>query len=109
MKRLRVCDGAIMSHYACTNGICRVFTVSSLQQLKMGALIPAPADGEVQFVIKFLNAQNIAPIEIHHAELVFREFRVQIPVLTKLIGVIFMVSLSHQGKFCVEFTLPRSI
>ena len=31
----------------------------------MEALIPAPADCEVRSVIKFLNAQNIAPIEIH--------------------------------------------
>jgi hypothetical protein len=38
----------------------------SLQLLKMKALIPAPADCEVRSVIKFLNAQSIAPIEIHH-------------------------------------------
>lgn len=32
----------------------------------MEALIPAPADCEVRSVIKFLNAQSIVPIEIHH-------------------------------------------
>ena len=31
----------------------------------MEALIPAPADCEVRYMIKFLNAQSIAPIEIH--------------------------------------------
>ena len=31
----------------------------------MEALIPAPADREVQSVIKFLNVQSIAPIKIH--------------------------------------------
>ena len=51
----------------------------------METLIPAPADCEVRSVIKFLNAQSIAPIEIHHTGLVFGEFRVKIPVLTKLI------------------------
>ena len=46
---------------ACTS---RVLTVTLLQWLKMGALIPAPADCEVQSMIKFLNAQSIAPIKI---------------------------------------------
>ena len=35
------------------------------QQLKMEALIPAPANCEVRSMIIFLNAQSIAPIEIH--------------------------------------------
>ena len=52
----------------------------------MESLIPAPANGEVRSVIKCLNAQSIAPIEIHHTGLVFEEFRVQIPVPTNLIG-----------------------
>ena len=76
----------------------RILKLASLQQLKLEALIPAPADGEVRFVITVLIAQSIVLIEIHHTVLVFGEFRVQIPVLTKLIGVLFVVSLSHQGK-----------
>ena len=64
----------------------------------MEPLILAPTDCEVRSVIKFLNSQTIVPIEIHHAGLVFREFQVKIPVLTKLIEVLFVVSLSHQGK-----------
>ena len=43
----------------------RVLTVALLQQLKMEALIPAPADCEVWSVVKFLNAQSIALNEIH--------------------------------------------
>ena len=54
-----------MSHDSCTSGISRVLTIASLQRLKMKALIPAPANCEVLSVIKFLNAQSIAPIEIH--------------------------------------------
>ena len=50
----------------------------------MEALIPAPADYELWSV------QSIAQIEIHHIGLEFGEFRVQIPVLTKLIGVLFV-------------------
>ena len=42
------------------------FTVTSLQRLKMAALITAPADCEVQSVMKFLTAQSIVLIEIHH-------------------------------------------
>ena len=53
------------SHDACTSRTSWVLTVASLQRLKMGALIPAPADCEVRSLIKFLNAQSIAPIEIH--------------------------------------------
>ena len=65
VKRLRVRDRVVMSHDACTSGTSRVLTVASLQRLKMAALIPALADSEVQSVIKFLNTQSIAPIEIH--------------------------------------------
>ena len=54
-----------MSHYAWTSGTSRVFTVASLQRLKLEALIPVPADCEVRSVIKFLNVQSITPIEIH--------------------------------------------
>ena len=54
------------SHDAYTSGTFRVLTVASLQRLKMEALIPASADCEVRSVIKFLNVQSIAPIEIHH-------------------------------------------
>ena len=66
MKRLRARDRVMTSHDACTSG-------------------------EVRSLMKFLNAQSIAPIKIHRARLVFGEFRVQIPVVTKLIGVIFVV------------------
>ena len=52
-------------HDACTSGTSWVLTVASLQWLKMEALIPSPSDCEVWSVIKFLNAQSIAPIEIH--------------------------------------------
>ena len=54
------------SHDACTSGNFRVLTIGSLQWLKMEVLIPAPADCEVRSLIKFLNAQSIAPVEIHH-------------------------------------------
>ena len=46
-------------------GTSRVLIVASLQRLKLKALIPAPADCEVRSVLKFLNAQSIAPIGIH--------------------------------------------
>ena len=65
MKRLRVCDRVMTPHDICTSGTSRVLTVTPLQQLKMEALIPAPADSEVRSMIKFLNAESIAPIEIH--------------------------------------------
>ena len=52
------------SNDACTNGTSRVLTVISLQLLKMEDVIPAPADCEIWSVIKFFNAQNIAPIVI---------------------------------------------
>ena len=60
MKFLRVCDREITSHGACTSGTSLVLTVASLQRLKMEALVPAPAG-----MIKRLNAQSIAQIEIH--------------------------------------------
>ena len=59
-------DRILTSHDACTSGTYRDFTVASLQRLKMEALIPAPANCEVQSAIEFLNAQNIARFEIHH-------------------------------------------
>ena len=98
-----------MSHDACISGTFQVLTVASLQQLKLEALIPTPTDCEVRSVIKFLNAQSKALIEIHHTGLVFGESRVQIPVLNKRFGVIFVVSLSHEGQCRVGFTLPGSI
>ena len=49
----------------CTSGTSRFLTVASWQRLKMEVLIPAQADCEIQSVIKFLNTQDIAPIEIH--------------------------------------------
>ena len=52
-------------HEACTTGTSLGLTVASLQRLKMQALISAPADCEVRSVMKFLNAQSIALIEIH--------------------------------------------
>ena len=64
MKQLRVRDRAMLSHDACTSGTSQVLTIASLQRLKMEALIPAPTDSEVQSVMKFLNAQSIAAIEI---------------------------------------------
>ncbi|KAJ4439459.1 hypothetical protein ANN_07583 [Periplaneta americana] len=45
-------------------GTSRVLSVASLHWLKMDVPIPAPAECEVRSVIKFLNAQGIAPIEI---------------------------------------------
>ena len=68
----------------------------------MKALIPAPANCEVRSVIKFLNAQSIALIEIHSTGLVFGKFRIHIPVLIKVIGVLFVVSLSHQGSVVLD-------
>ena len=55
----------MMSLDACISRSIKVLTVASLQQFKMEALIPAPANCEVRFVLKFLNAQSIAPIEIY--------------------------------------------
>ena len=65
MKRLHLRDRIMTSHDACTSGTSPVLIVASLQRLKMEALISAPADCKVRSVIKFLNAQSIAPIEIH--------------------------------------------
>ena len=53
-------------HGACASGTCRVLSVASLHWFKMDAAIPAPAAREVRSVMKFLNAQGIAPIEIYH-------------------------------------------
>ena len=58
-------DRVMASHDACTSGTYRVLTVAFLQRLRMEAFIPTPADCEMRSVIKFLNAQSIAPIEIH--------------------------------------------
>ena len=52
------------SHDACTSRTSQVLTVAPLQRLKMEALIPAPGDCVVLSVIKLLNVQSIAPIEI---------------------------------------------
>ena len=52
-------------HDACTSGTSLVLTIVSLQRLEMETLIPAPADYELRSVIKILNTQSIAPIEIH--------------------------------------------
>ena len=65
MKRLRVRDRVMTLHDACTSRMSRVLTIASLQQLKMEVLISAPADCKERFVITFLNAQRIAPIEIY--------------------------------------------
>ena len=66
----------MMSHDACTSGTFQFLTVASLQRFKIEALIPAPASREMLSVIKFLNAQNLAPIKIHHTELILGKFRV---------------------------------
>ena len=54
-----------MLHDTCTSKTSRVLTVASLQRLKMEALLPAPANCEVQSMIKFSNAQSRATIKIH--------------------------------------------
>ena len=71
MKLLHIRDRVMTSHDACTSGTSRVLTVASLQGLNMEALIPVPAECEIRSVMKFLNAQSIAPIEIHQTRLVF--------------------------------------
>ena len=65
MKHLHVGDRVMISHDACISGTSRVLTVASLQRLKLEALTPALADFEVRSVIKCLDAQRIASIEIH--------------------------------------------
>ena len=65
MKRLRVRDRVMTSHDTCTSGTSRAPTAASLQGLNMEALIPVPAECEIRSVMKFLNAQSIAPIQIH--------------------------------------------
>ena len=62
---LRVSNRVMTSHETFTSGTSRILTVASLQRLKMEALNPALADCEVWSMIKILNAQSIAPIEIH--------------------------------------------
>ena len=62
MKRLRVHNTVMTYHDACTSGTSRVLSVAPL---KMEAIIPAHVDYEWLFVIKFLNTQSMAPIEIH--------------------------------------------
>ncbi|KAJ4443868.1 hypothetical protein ANN_05655 [Periplaneta americana] len=52
-------------HGACASGTSRVLSVASLHWLKMDVPIPAPAECEVRSVMKFLNAQGIAPIEMY--------------------------------------------
>ena len=42
-----------------------MFTVASLQRLRVTALVPAPADCEVRSITKVFNAQSIEPIVIH--------------------------------------------
>ena len=58
-------DRVMRSDDARTSEISRVPTIALLQRLNMGTLNPAPADSEVRSVIKFCNAQCIAPVEIH--------------------------------------------
>ena len=65
MKRLHVYDRIMMSYDVCTSGTSRVLSVALLQRLNMEALIPALSDCEVRSMIKVLNAQRIAPNEIH--------------------------------------------
>ena len=48
-------------------GLPELSQLHILQRLKMEALILAPAESEVRYVIKFLNAQSLAPIEIHRS------------------------------------------
>ena len=86
MNRLHVCERIMTSHDACTSGTSRVPTVASLAILKMEALIPAPADCEVRSLIKFLNAQSIAPIEIHNTGLAFGEFEFKYRFRPNLLG-----------------------
>ena len=50
---LHVRDRVMMMHDACTSETSQVLTVASLQRLKMEALIPAPADCGVRFLISF--------------------------------------------------------
>ena len=59
----------------------------------MEAHIPAPADREVWFLIKFLNAQTIAPIEIHSQ-------------LCRVYGPNVM-SMQMVRRWCRQFTAGR--
>ena len=95
------------SHDACTSGTSRVLTVVSLQRLKRRLLFQLPPT--VKCVCDKILECTEHSVDRNPSQLVFGEFWVQIPVLTKRIGVLFVVSLSLQGKCCVGFTLPRSI
>ena len=66
VKRLRIRDRVMTSHDTCISRTSLLLTVISLQRLKMKVLITAPSDCEVRSAIKFLHAQSIAPIKIHH-------------------------------------------
>ena len=77
---LHVRDGVMISHDACTSGTSRVFTIVSLQRMKMEVLIPAPVYWEGAVFVKFLNAQSIASIEIHR-QLCQRSFPADFPLL----------------------------
>ena len=69
----------IMTSYdAYTSGTSRVLIVASLQPLKMETFIPVPADYEVRPVIKILNAQIIAPIEIRPLCQVYGHIRLEV-------------------------------
>ena len=89
MKRLRVCYRVMTSHDTCTE--------ASLQRFKMEALNPTPADCEVRSVIKFLNAQSIAPIEIHR-QLCQQSFPADFPLLVaqNCHGVPVVEKIVHQ-------------
>ncbi|KAJ4426903.1 hypothetical protein ANN_26702 [Periplaneta americana] len=58
---LKIYDVSII----CQPDRSRLVPVAWQQWSEMEALIPSPAACEVRSVIKFFNAQNIAPIEIH--------------------------------------------
>ena len=66
VNRLGVSDRYTMSHDAYTSGTSLVLKVASLQRLKTETRIPTLPDCEMRSVIKFLNAQSIAPIKILH-------------------------------------------
>ena len=85
---------------ACTSGTYRVLTVASLHRLKMEAFILAPADCEVRFVIKFLNAQSIAPIEILR-QLCKKSFSA--PCCTKL------SQITCGSQNCTQYGRPKQL
>ena len=85
------------SRDACTSETLRVLTVALLQRLKLEALIPTSADCEVRSVMKFLNAQSIAPIEIHR-QLCQQSFPADFTVLAaqNLHGTRIVQKIVHQ-------------